>query len=219
MLLSQHVKRTIVKEFGDAEKLCNLGVTECGHERTKAVISENESKKGSEVPCEKEEETFTDRVDSDEDIRAAITIHAEQKDSQDISTPFTARVPYIQLLTVAIFYICAVPVTPAHVFSTLLDIPLDSLIAISLAWSMMKTIKDVCFFLKKENKYVLLLIVLFYVVVNSYAVFFIYTHTIFLMFAELSMFYLLLVVFWCCCERIYKRRTNGFNDIPCGLGF
>ena len=72
---------------------------------------------------------------------------------------------------------------------------------------------------EERKQYVLLLIVLFYVFVNSYAVFFIYTHTIFLMFAELSMFYLLLVAFWCCCERICKRRTNVLTDIPCGLGF
>ena len=115
------------------------------------MSSKKELKKGGEVPCGESEEIFTGRVDSDEYIRAAITVNVEKNDSQDISTPFRARVPYILSLTVAIFNICAVPVTPAHVFSRLLDMPLDSLIAISLAWSMIKTIKDVCIFLKKEN--------------------------------------------------------------------
>lgn len=211
-------QRTIVKEFRDAEKLCNVDVTECEHERTNAMSSKKESKKVGEVPCEEHEETFTDRVENNQHIEAAITINTKQEDLQNISTPFRARVPYELSLTVAIFNICAVPVTPAHLFSRLLDMPLDSLIAISLAWSMVKTIIDVCIFLKKENKYVLLLIVLFYVVVDLHVVFFIYTYSIFLMFVELSMFYLLLVAFWCCYEGICKRRTNGFNDIPCGLG-
>ena len=71
-------QRTIVKEFGDAEKLCNLGVTEYEHEGTKAASSKKELKKGGEVPCGESEETFTGRVDSDEYIRAAITVDVEK---------------------------------------------------------------------------------------------------------------------------------------------
>ena len=78
-------QRTIVKEFEDAEKLCNVDVTECEHERTNAMSSKKESKRGGEVRCEEYEVIFTDRVENNEHIEASITINTEQKDSQNIS--------------------------------------------------------------------------------------------------------------------------------------
>ena len=43
--------------------------------------------------CEEHEETFTDRVENNQHIKAAITINTKQEDLQNISTPFRARVP------------------------------------------------------------------------------------------------------------------------------
>ena len=130
---------------------------------------------------------------------------------------FRARVIYVLPITTVTFNISTVAFTPAHVFSSLLGESLDTLIAVSLAFSMSGTIRDVAIFLREEGKHALLFAV-FYLVVNSYLVFYIYSNTIFLEFAAWSAFYLLLAAFRACCERSCKKKKNGSNGIPFSLG-
>ena len=184
-------------------------------------VSEEESKKDDEVAKGENEATAIDG-DSEvniEDLEAAIKeqIKEEQNESQTIAMWFRARVIYVLPITLATFNISTVAFTPAHVFSSLLGESLDTLIAVSLAFSMSGTIRDVAIFLREEGKHALLFAV-FYLVVNSYLVFYIYSNTIFLEFAAWSAFYLLLAAFRACCERSCKKKNNGSNGIPFSLG-
>ena len=213
------VQETKTVEFANEKLLASVEEEHKGDRLND--VSEEESKKDDEVAKGENEATAIDG-DSEvniEDLEAAIKeqIKEEQNESQTIAMWFRARVIYVLPITLATFNISTVAFTPAHVFSSLLGESLDTLIAVSLAFSMSGTIRDVAIFLREEGKHALLFAV-FYLVVNSYLVFYIYSNTIFLEFAAWSAFYLLLAAFRACCERSCKKKNNGSNGIPFSLG-